>query len=275
MAQHFKLTAVSLSKTQNWWLSTEAVLPELAQSSKSVAVPDMRLDTVVVRTTGICSHRLTFAQHRVSGSHPYGTVELNFQTISLKAESLRGMRRGLPRGHRSLMKTIVASNLQDADKAELITSTSSLHREAVHRDGGPSASVSGSHNAEVSPLLDGLTTRSAASANKWQIMGLDPSPELVAIAMVYFVQGILGLARLGVTYLFKDDFSLDPAQVALLTGIAGAPWVVKPLYGFLSDTVPIMGYRRRSYLIICGLLGNFLTPSFLPPVPHGSCRVFL
>ena len=45
------------------------------------------------------------------------------------------------------------------------------------------------------------------------------------------------------------------AQVALLTSISAAPWVVKPLYGFLSDTVPILGYRRRSYLVICGVLG--------------------
>lgn len=44
-------------------------------------------------------------------------------------------------------------------------------------------------------------------------------------------------------------------QVAFLTSFAAFPWVVKPFYGFLSDTVPIYGYRRRSYLIICGLLG--------------------
>eukprot|EP00891_Asterochloris_glomerata_P007327 jgi/Astpho2/7327/fgenesh1_pg.00113_%23_115_t len=44
-------------------------------------------------------------------------------------------------------------------------------------------------------------------------------------------------------------------QVAVLTGLGAAPWVVKPLYGFISDTVPIFGYRRRSYLIICGILG--------------------
>ena len=45
-------------------------------------------------------------------------------------------------------------------------------------------------------------------------------------------------------------------QVAVLTGLGAAPWVIKPLYGFLSDTVPIFGYKRRSYLIICGILGE-------------------
>jgi hypothetical protein len=46
-----------------------------------------------------------------------------------------------------------------------------------------------------------------------------------------------------------------PAQVAVLMGLAGLPWVVKPLYGFISDSVPLFGYRRRSYLILCGLAG--------------------
>lgn len=31
--------------------------------------------------------------------------------------------------------------------------------------------------------------------------------------------------------------------------------MIKPLYGFLSDAVPLFGYRRCSYLALCGLLG--------------------
>lgn len=35
------------------------------------------------------------------------------------------------------------------------------------------------------------------------------------------------------------------------------PTFTHPLasYGFMSDTVPLFGYRRRSYLALCGLLG--------------------
>lgn len=32
--------------------------------------------------------------------------------------------------------------------------------------------------------------------------------------------------------------------------------VVKPLYGFISDSIPLFGYRRRSYLALCGFLGG-------------------
>ncbi|MEW5305879.1 MAG: hypothetical protein WDW36_008394 [Sanguina aurantia] len=86
-------------------------------------------------------------------------------------------------------------------------------------------------------------------------MGLEPSPELLAIAMVYFVQGILGLSRLALFFFFKDELQVQPAEVAMLTGLSGLPWIIKPLYGFLSDSVPLFGYRRRSYLVLCGIAG--------------------
>jgi hypothetical protein len=40
-------------------------------------------------------------------------------------------------------------------------------------------------------------------------LGHKPTPELVAILLVYFVQGILGLARLAVSFFLKDDLALD------------------------------------------------------------------
>ena len=43
--------------------------------------------------------------------------------------------------------------------------------------------------------------------------------------------------------------------------IAGLPWVIKPIYGFITDTVPVFGMRRRPYLVGCGLVGAPLPPS--------------
>jgi hypothetical protein len=86
--------------------------------------------------------------------------------------------------------------------------------------------------------------------------GPEVRPELVAISVVYLVQGLLGLSRLAVFSLFKDELGLDPAAVGLLTGLGYAPWLIKPLYGFLSDAVPLWGYRRRSYLVVCGVVGE-------------------
>ncbi len=87
------------------------------------------------------------------------------------------------------------------------------------------------------------------------LFGYKPSLELTAILMVYFVQGILGLSRLAVSFFLKDELALSPAQVSAFMGIAALPWMIKPLFGFISDGLPIFGYRRRPYLVLSGLLG--------------------
>lgn len=94
-----------------------------------------------------------------------------------------------------------------------------------------------------------------ASVTEKVLLGNEPTPELIAILLVYFVQGILGLARLAISFFLKDDLGLSPAEVSALMGIAALPWMVKPLFGFISDGLPIFGYRRRPYLILSGLLG--------------------
>ncbi|KAF3324347.1 folate-biopterin transporter 1 [Carex littledalei] len=89
----------------------------------------------------------------------------------------------------------------------------------------------------------------------FKLFGVDLSPDNIAVAIVYFVQGVLGLARLAVSFYLKDDLHLDPAETAVISGFSSLPWLVKPLYGFISDSIPLFGYRRRSYLILSGLLG--------------------
>ncbi|NJL10411.1 MAG: folate/biopterin family MFS transporter [Calothrix sp. SM1_7_51] len=86
--------------------------------------------------------------------------------------------------------------------------------------------------------------------------GNEPSAELIAILTVYLVQGILGLARLAVSFFLKDELGLSPAQVSAMLGIVALPWIIKPLFGFISDGLPIFGYRRRPYLILSGILGT-------------------
>ncbi|MEM1239839.1 MAG: folate/biopterin family MFS transporter [Cyanobacteria bacterium P01_H01_bin.26] len=88
------------------------------------------------------------------------------------------------------------------------------------------------------------------------LLGRPLTSELTAILLVYFVQGILGLARLAVSFFLKDDLHLSPAEVAALTGVASLPWTIKPLFGFLSDGLPIFGYRRRPYLVLSGFMGT-------------------
>ncbi|WP_341734547.1 folate/biopterin family MFS transporter [Microcoleus sp. EPA2] len=86
--------------------------------------------------------------------------------------------------------------------------------------------------------------------------GNEPTPELIAILLIYFVQGILGLARLAVSFFLKDELGMSPAEVSAMLGVVALPWMIKPLFGFMSDGLPIFGYRRRPYIVLSGLLGT-------------------
>ena len=94
--------------------------------------------------------------------------------------------------------------------------------------------------------------------------GSPPSPHprrraagLVALfGTLAFLQGIIepteGLPAQPARSLLKG-WGRDDAEVAGFVALLAAPWWLKPLYGLLSDLVPLAGSRRRSYLILGGL----------------------
>ncbi|MEO0540253.1 MAG: folate/biopterin family MFS transporter [Cyanobacteria bacterium P01_A01_bin.105] len=102
------------------------------------------------------------------------------------------------------------------------------------------------------------------------LLGQPLTTELTAILLVYFVQGILGLSRLAVSFFLKDELGLSPAEVAALTGIASLPWTIKPVFGFLSDGLPLFGYRRRPYLLLSGVLGALAWLALATVVDSGA-----
>ncbi|XP_051129992.1 folate-biopterin transporter 1, chloroplastic-like [Andrographis paniculata] len=109
---------------------------------------------------------------------------------------------------------------------------------------------------EIISSDDVLLSKEISRRNSTRFFGVDVTADNIAVAMVYFVQGVLGLSRLAVNFYLKDELQLDPAETAIISGISALPWLVKPLYGFISDSIPLFGYRRRSYLVISGLLGT-------------------
>ncbi|QEI44105.1 Folate-biopterin transporter [Dolichospermum sp. UHCC 0315A] len=86
-------------------------------------------------------------------------------------------------------------------------------------------------------------------------LGNKPSAELIAILTIYFVQGILALSRLAVSFFLKDELLLSPVQMSVIMGICSIPWMIKPLYGFISDSLPLFGYHRKPYIVLSGILG--------------------
>jgi len=78
-------------------------------------------------------------------------------------------------------------------------------------------------------------------------------------ALVYFAQGFAdlasGLANQPIQYLLKERLGLSAAESGVFWAVVGFGWTMKPLYGFVSDLFPLLGYHRKSYLLIMATLG--------------------
>ena len=69
-------------------------------------------------------------------------------------------------------------------------------------------------------------------------------------ALVYFGQGVYHLPAQSVELWLMNVMNLGVEKIAYIMAFATIPWTIKPIYGIISDTFPIFGYRRKSYLII-------------------------
>lgn len=58
------------------------------------------------------------------------------------------------------------------------------------------------------------------------------------------------LPGLAVQYLLKDVLKMTASQASYFGAVTMLGWVIKPLWGMISDAVPIFGYRRKSYLML-------------------------
>uniref|UniRef100_M8AQ25 Uncharacterized protein n=1 Tax=Aegilops tauschii TaxID=37682 RepID=M8AQ25_AEGTA len=73
-------------------------------------------------------------------------------------------------------------------------------------------------------------------------------------------QGFAGsFFRVASDYYWKDVQRVQPATVQFLSIFFHVPWVLKPLWGVMTDVFPVRGYRRRPYFVFSGMLGMFST----------------
>ena len=68
-------------------------------------------------------------------------------------------------------------------------------------------------------------------------------------AIVYFAQGMWYLPNQAITIALKER-GLGAQQVGEFFTFTTIPWLLKPLYGLVSDFVPLFGRRRTSYFLL-------------------------
>jgi MFS family permease len=95
----------------------------------------------------------------------------------------------------------------------------------------------------------------ALSPSPTLIIGKDRTVSnlLIFFALVYVVEGlgqVVGLISQPLNYYLKEVYGWTPLQVTAFVTVFNVPWIIKPVYGLVSDFLPLFGYRRKSYLIL-------------------------
>jgi MFS family permease len=96
------------------------------------------------------------------------------------------------------------------------------------------------------------------------------APLAALFGAMYFLQGIAeptdGLVVQPVRALLKS-WSASPTSITGFAALLAIPWALKPLYGLLTDFVPLAGRRRKSYLVAMSMMAacGFFALTWFPP----------
>lgn len=80
------------------------------------------------------------------------------------------------------------------------------------------------------------------------------------VPMVVFQYGLnqgigMSMGNMARRVYFANVLQLDGATSGRYVAAAMVPWSIKPMFGMLSDAVPILGYHRTSYIVFAGICG--------------------
>jgi hypothetical protein len=84
------------------------------------------------------------------------------------------------------------------------------------------------------------------------------------LALVYIAEGLcqagVGLINLPLTFFLKSVLGMTADKATAYLTILAFPWVIKPVFGLVSDFLPLFGYRRKTYLFLTNALavGGYL-----------------
>lgn len=165
-------------------------------------------------------------------------------------------------------KTLATKNALQTDDSELERTRSS------------SSSSSDNDSSSVDPVTDPRLSK-CEQLRRWvsRVRQTFGTSFLVLVCAVYAVQGFNSFSALAINYFFKDNLKLEPAESQTLMTLMMFPWGVKPLYGIISDSLPLCGYHRKSYMVLFSTLGMLACLTLSVPdgitTPLGAVCVLL
>jgi hypothetical protein len=83
--------------------------------------------------------------------------------------------------------------------------------------------------------------------------------------MMYFISSNSGYFAFGTNinyYYISEILKRPPSDYALFLSYAGLAWSIKPIYGWISDSIYPLKYRFKPYIFLCCLV-HILTSIFV------------
>ncbi len=96
---------------------------------------------------------------------------------------------------------------------------------------------------------EGSATRPRALASLRQLNRRTAPPLLI-----YLAAGASGFAAIAETFWVRERLGLSATTLLALAAWLTVPWTLKMVFGHLVDTVPLLGSRRRAYILAGALL---------------------
>jgi hypothetical protein len=81
--------------------------------------------------------------------------------------------------------------------------------------------------------------------------------ENIAVPLCYLLVGLLQGLSAPLVNVFPLDLGATEAQQTTLSSIRSLPSAFKLIFGFLSDNVPVQGYRRKPYMLVGWFVASF------------------
>ena len=81
---------------------------------------------------------------------------------------------------------------------------------------------------------------------------------LFALGMQYFNTGLRQIIMLADNNFWDTVYGLPPGTATMYSSWINLPWSPKLLYGIVTDSIPIFGSTKRSYVVLMGII-QFIT----------------
>ncbi len=79
----------------------------------------------------------------------------------------------------------------------------------------------------------------------------------LSIILINFTSGLYIFSALSINYFLKEKINISPSQSSIINTLLIIPLIIQPIFGLITDFYSICGYKRKSYLIITGILDCF------------------